>query len=126
MKSLRKSLELLSKLIVFVENGHLLNKEGCKMGSVNEINCDNCSFSVNTSDNLTMMVCNDNLDYYDELYCLNCQKIVNVWQRKNGKDTVSNCPKCGSHDVFLEIPDKIKCPKCKKGNLKSKLLLLTD
>lgn len=98
------------------------------MGSVNEINCDNCSFSVTTSDNLTMMVCYDNLDYYDDLYCLNCQKIVKVWQRKNGKDTASKCPECGSHDVFLTIPGKIKvkCPKCKKGNLKSKLFLLTD
>lgn len=98
------------------------------MGSVNEISCDNCFFSVNTSDNLTMMVCNDNLDYYDELYCLNCQKIVNVWQRKNGKDMVSKCPECGSNNVFLTIPDKIKfkCPKCKKGNLKSKLILHTD
>jgi hypothetical protein len=98
------------------------------MGSVNEINCDNCSFSVNTSDNLTMIVCNDKLDYYNELYCLHCQKIVKVWQRKNGKDVIKKCPECGSNKVFLEILDKIKvkCPKCKKGNLKSELFLLTD
>jgi ribosomal protein S26 len=55
------------------------------MGSVNEISCYNCSFSVNTSNNLLMMVCEDNLDYFDDLYCLNCQKIVKVWRRKNGK-----------------------------------------
>lgn len=99
------------------------------MGSVNEIYCDNCSFSVNTSDNLTMMVCSDNLDYYDELYCLHCQKIVKVWQRKNGKDTASKCSECGSNDVFLTIPNKIKvkCPTCKKGNLKTgEYLILTD
>ncbi|WP_321421919.1 hypothetical protein [uncultured Methanobacterium sp.] len=98
------------------------------MGSVNEINCDNCSFSVNTLDNLTMIVCSENLDYFDKLYCLNCQKIVKVWQRKNGKDTVRKCPECGSNDVVLKIPDevKVKCPKCNNGNLKSKLLILTD
>ena len=98
------------------------------MGSVNEINCDNCSFSVNTSDNFTMIVCNDKLDYYNELYCLNCQKIVKVWQRKNGKDVIEKCPECGSNKVFLEIPDNIKveCPKCKKGNLKSKKIMFID
>lgn len=99
------------------------------MGSVNEIKCDNCSFLVKTTDHFTKMVCNDNLDYYDALYCLNCHQIVNVWQRKNGKDTASKCPECGSHDVFLTIPDKIKvkCPKCKNGNLKTgEYLILTD
>lgn len=70
------------------------------MGSVHEINCDKCSFSANTSDNLTKMVFYEKLDYYDELYCLNCQKIVKVCQRKNGKDMVSMCPECGSNDVF--------------------------
>jgi len=98
------------------------------MGSINKIECDNCSFAVNTSDNFTMMVCSDNLDYYNSLYCLNCQKVVKVWQCKNGKDMENKCPECGSSDVFLEIPDKIKvkCPNCKKGNLKSELYLLTD
>lgn len=98
------------------------------MGSVHEIYCDNCSFSVGTSDNLTKIVFYDNLDYFDELYCLKCQKIVKVCQRKNGKNMVSMCPECGSHDVFLEIPPKIevKCPKCKKGILKSELRILTD
>lgn len=86
------------------------------MGSENKIYCDNCSFSVNTSDNFTKMVCYDNSDHYDELYCLNCQKVVNVWQRRNGKDMVNKCLECGSHAVFLEIPDniKVKCPNAKK------------
>ncbi len=96
------------------------------MGSVNEINCDNCSFTVTTIDHFTKIVCYDELDYFNDLYCLNCQKIVKVWQRKNGKDLISKCSECGSHDVFLNVLDNIKCPKCKKGNLKSKLLALTD
>jgi hypothetical protein len=98
------------------------------MGSVNEFNCDNCSFSVNTSDNFTMIVCDKKLDYYNELYCINCQKIVKVLMRKNGKDMIKKCPECGSYKVFLEIPEKIKvkCPKFKNGNLKSKLIMLTD
>ena len=98
------------------------------MGSVNEIYCDNCSFSVTTTNNLTMMVSDDKLDYRNDLYCLNCQKVVKVWQRKNGKDMDSKCPECGSNKVVLGIPDeiKVKCPKCKKGNLKSELLILTD
>lgn len=98
------------------------------MGSLNKIQCNNCSFSVNTSDNLTMMVCGDNLDYYNELYCLNCQKVVKVWQRKNGKDMENKCPECGSLHIFLELPENInfKCPICKKGHLKSELYALTD
>ena len=40
-------------------------------------------------------------NFYNELYCLNCQKIVKVWQRKNGKDMVQKCPECGSRKVFL-------------------------
>ena len=98
------------------------------MGSVNEIYCDNCSFSVTTTNNLTMMVSDDKLDYYNDLYCLNCQKIVKVWQLKNGKDVIKKCPECGSHNVSLMLPYKIKvkCPKCKKGNLESKKLLITD
>lgn len=98
------------------------------MGFVHEFYCDDCSFSVNTSNNLTMMVSDDKLDYYNELYCLNCQKVVKVWQRKNGKDVIKKCPECGSNKVFLMISDnmKVKCPKRKKGNLKSELSLLTD
>ena len=98
------------------------------MGSINKIECDNCSFSITTTDNLTKIVFYDNLDYYNELYCLNCQKIVNVWQRKNGKDMENKCPKCGSSDVFLLLPDKInvKCPSCKKGNLRSEVYAMTD
>ena len=98
------------------------------MGSVHEIKCDNCTFSVQTSDNYTMIVCYEQLDYYNMIYCLNCQKIVKVWQRKNGKDTINKCPKCGFNQDFLEIPNeiKVKCPKCKKGNLKSELFILTD
>jgi len=98
------------------------------MGSVNKIECDNCSFSVNTSDNFVMIVCNENLDYFDELYCLNCQKVVKVWQRKNGKEMENKCPECGSDEVFLLLPDniKVKCPNCKKGNLKNELYILTD
>ena len=96
------------------------------MGSVNEISCDNCSFCVTTKNNCVMST--DFGNFYNDLYCLNCQKIVEVWQRKNGKDMVQKCPECGSHKVILGIPDKIKvkCPKCKKGNLKSELLILTD
>ena len=98
------------------------------MGSINKIKCDNCSFSVNTLDNLTMIVCSDNLDYYNELYCLNCQNVVKVWQRKNGKDMEIKCPECGSIDVFLELFDKMNfnCPNCKKGNLKTELWALRD
>ena len=98
------------------------------MGSINKIICNNCSFSVNTSDNLLMIICEKNLDYYDELYCLNCQKVVKVWQRKNGKDMEKKCPECGSTDLFLLLPDNInvKCPNCKKGNLKSELYILTN
>lgn len=98
------------------------------MGSVSKIECDNCNFSVNTSDNLVMTVCYENLDYYNELYCLNCQKVVKVWQRKNGKDMENKCPECGSHDVFLDLPENInvKCPNCKKGNLISESYILTD
>ncbi len=98
------------------------------MGSVNKIECDNCTFSVTTSDNLTMIVCYDKLDYYDELYCLNCQKVVKVWQRKNGKEMENMCPECGSRDLFLLLPDNInvQCPSCKKGNLRSELYILTD
>lgn len=98
------------------------------MGSVHEIYCDNCYFAVTTSNNFTMIVCSDNLDYYNELYCLNCQKVVKVWQRKNGKETVSMCSECGLNNVFLEIPVNIQvvCPKCKTGNLKSELRILTD
>lgn len=70
------------------------------MGSVNIINCDNCSFSVNTSDNFTMIVCSDELDYYNEFYCLNCQKVVKVWQRKNSKEMVYKCPKCKTNIFF--------------------------
>ena len=102
--------------------------DGVNIGSINEIKCDYCSFSVNTVDNLTMIVCDDNLDYYNELYCLNCQKVVKVWQRKNGKDKENKCPECGSSDVFLLLPDKIniKCPNCQKGNLMSDSYILTD
>ena len=98
------------------------------MGSMNIIKCDNCSFSVSTTDNLTMIVCGDNLDYFNKLYCLNCQKVVKVWKRKNGKDMENKCPKCGSDDVFLLLPDEMDviCPSCKKGNLRSEEWILTD
>lgn len=87
------------------------------MGSVNKIDCDNCSFSVLTSNNLVKAVCNNNSDYYDELYCLDCQKVVEVRQRNNGRNMANKCPECGSRDVFLLIPDeiKVKCPSCKNG-----------
>ncbi|BDZ68742.1 hypothetical protein [Methanobacterium ferruginis] len=98
------------------------------MGSVNKIECENCSFCVTTSDNFVKSVCYNNSDYSNELYCLNCQRIVKVWQRKNGKDMKNMCPECGSRDVFLLFPDNInvKCPNCKKGNLKSELYILQD
>lgn len=98
------------------------------MGSVYKIKCDNCSFSVSTSNNLTKIVCEKNLDYYDDLYCLDCKKVVKVWQRKKGKDMENKCPECGSRDVFLLLPDKINviCPSCKKGNLQSDLYVLID
>ncbi len=99
-----------------------------KMGSINKINCDNCFFLVNTADNLTMIVCDDNLDYYNELYCLKCQKVVRVWQRKNGKDMENKCPECGSNDLILSLPyeNNVKCPSCKKGNQRSELWAMTD
>ena len=75
-----------------------------------------------------MMVCDDNLDYYNELYCLNCQKVVKVWQRKDGKDLENKCPDCGSSDVVLSLPyeSNVKCPSCKKGNLRTESCILTD
>ncbi len=98
------------------------------MGSMNKIVCDNCYFSVCTRDNLTMMVCYDNSDYFDNLYCLDCQKVVRAWQRKNGEDMEEKCSKCGSRDVYLFLPDDInvKCPSCKKGNLRSEVYALID
>lgn len=98
------------------------------MGSIDKIVCDNCSFLVYTHDNLIMSVCDGNLDYYDELYCLNCQKVVKVWKRKNGKEMEDKCPECGSRNVYLFLPDNInvKCPSCKKGNLKSEYYIEQD
>ena len=58
---------------------------GIIMGSINEIKCNNCDFSVNTSDNFIMMVCDKNLDYYNELYCVDCEKIVKVGNVKMAK-----------------------------------------
>ena len=95
---------------------------------MNEIKCNNCSFSVITSNNLTMIVCGDNLDYFNELYCLNCQKAVKVWQRENGKNVESECPECGSNDLILSLPYEsiVKCPSCKKGNLRTESCILAD
>ena len=101
------------------------------MGEGHDITCDNCFFHESTSHNLTMSVCEYDLDYYLELYCLDCQKVVKVWARKNGKEIPQDerkCPKCNSSDIFLAIPEDlvVKCPKCKKGNLKSELTILFD
>lgn len=92
------------------------------MGEIHIITCDNCSFSTRTVNWILMST--GNSDYNNELYCLDCQKIVKVCQRKNGKLISSikqKCPCCNSHNIFLELPDNVKCPKCKEGNLRSKL-----
>jgi len=132
------------------------------MGSVYGIKCDNCYFFVTTEDYLVKSMCESglNLDYSDDLFCLDCQKVVKVWRCGNGKSKKNipkyiesnvffkiylksiriwqhirkdrcignKCPKCGSNNVFFEIPDniKVKCPKCNKGILTSEVILLTD
>ena len=98
------------------------------MGEIHLINCDNCSFSVKTANNLLMSTCG--LDYHDDMYCLECQKVVKVLRQiKNGEympRTDLKCPECKSHNIFIVLPENVKCPKCKKGNLKSEWIALTD
>ena len=98
------------------------------MGSICSIYCNKCHFAVTTENNLLMSTSEYNLDYFDKLYCSDCQKVVKVWIRKNGKNMEHKCPKCDSHNIFLLIPENIelKCPKCKKGNLESEERILTD
>jgi len=99
------------------------------MGGIYLSKCDNCSFSVETADNLLMSTSEFELDYYDDMYCLDCQKVVKVWQQKNGEsipESNQKCPKCKSPNIYIGLPENVKCPKCKKGNLTSDLIILTD
>jgi hypothetical protein len=99
------------------------------MGHVELIECDNCSFSVETVNGLNMITCYENLDYFDKLYCNDCKKVVEVWRRKNGKDIeIIKCPTCNSTELFGGIPEDviILCPKCEKGKLRSEIIIFTD
>ncbi len=98
------------------------------MGSINEISCDNCDFKLTTNDNTLRSVCEIHLDYYNKLYCTDCNKVVKIWKRQNGEEFEDICPMCNSQNVYLLLPDncEIKCPKCKKGNLESDIIMYRD
>ena len=100
------------------------------MGTVNIIKCDTCSVSFKTVDNFNGLFYQTNgpYDFYDELYCPKCEKVVKVWIEKDGKILDRICPICESSNLFLIVPEDaiVKCQKCKDGNLESETIMYSD